>query len=188
MDFFVLLRFAKTYKMVCVENYTVAPLPVESVDNRANTESGYIYHHAHCRYFTLLQVQKQIWKAITKVIITVMINLLYFISIIFISCDRKYEYNYYIINKCNEDINVVLIDFEDKYSSYRINPQKEQLIYHGEGYSFLELRTVKFFLKEIKITKGDKTSKVNYVDNDLWGQKSKKQENIYLTVKEDDFE
>ena len=110
------------------------------------------------------------------------------ISIFFISCDRKYEYNYYIINQCNEDIDVVLIDFEDKNFSYRINAQKEQLVYNGEGYSFFELRTVEFFLKEITINKGDKTSKVNYVDNDLWGQKSKTQENIYLKVKEDDFE
>ena len=32
-------------KMVCVENHTVAPLPVHSVDNKAKTEIGCIYHH-----------------------------------------------------------------------------------------------------------------------------------------------
>ena len=111
-----------------------------------------------------------------------------FISIIFVSCSYKYDYNYYIINSCDEEIYVVLIDYEDKSLSFRINPQEEQLIFQGVGYNFASQFTIESFLKEITITKEDITSKVNYADNNFWGQKNKTQENFYLTIKSEDFE
>jgi len=111
-----------------------------------------------------------------------------FFASIFVSCDRKYNYNYYIINSCDEEIRVVLIDYEDKSSLFRIKPKQEHLVCQGVGYSFMELCTIVCFAKNITITKGDNTSKINYIDNDLWGQKSKTQENVYLTITPEDFD
>ena len=57
----------------------------------------------------------------------------------------------------------VLPELEKSFSD-RIGIKDEQLVYHNESINYLENRMIEYWIKEIVITKGSDTSKVNYVD------------------------
>jgi len=112
------------------------------------------------------------------------------LSFTFFGCDVDRYYDYYIINNCNEIIEIKLIDKNNNNSNLQIEPKMEQLVYSGDDYQALKDFMVEIFFKKIIITKGDKTSKVNYVNKDLWDFKktSKNHADSYLTVNPEDFE
>ncbi len=110
--------------------------------------------------------------------------------ILFTSCDPAVYYDYYIINNCNEGINISLIDYNDKSYSFYINAKTEQLVYHDEAINSLEERMVEIFIKNITIIKENDTSKINYVNKSLWEFRinAKDHADIYLTIRPEDFE
>ena len=110
--------------------------------------------------------------------------------ILLISCDRNVYYDYFIINNNNEEIEIHLIDLDNKSFTYNISAGMIQLVYHNEGMNFLEDRMVESFIKKITITKGGTVSKINYISRNRWDFKptSKYHANSYLTVKPEDFE
>ena len=122
------------------------------------------------------------------------------LSFTFLGCDPDRYYNYFITNNCNEMIviNIEICKFNcgtvhqkiEKKSTIQINPNTTQLIHSDDDYQPLKDYMVEHFFEKIIITKGDKTSKVNYVDKDLWVFKktSKYHADSYLTVNPEDFE
>ena len=118
------------------------------------------------------------------------------LSFTFLGCEPDRYYNYFITNNCNEMIVVstlncaTLYQKNEKTTTIQINPNTTQLIHSNGDYQPLSDYMVEHFFKEIIITKGDKTSKVNYVNKDLWVFKktSKYHADNYLTVYPEDFE
>jgi len=120
--------------------------------------------------------------------------------IIFLSCDPPRYYNYYIINNCNEVIDVKIEacslncgeTYAHKYEilNIHINPNSTQLVLSDSYFQPLSENMVEYFFEDITITKGNKTSKVNYVNKDLWEFKKTKKNHAdsYLTVYPEDFE
>jgi hypothetical protein len=113
--------------------------------------------------------------------------------ILFFSCDPPAYYDYFIINQCDEEINVYIeSDWEKFGSTYNIviSSNENSLIYHGEDFQGVSDLMVETFFKKITISKGDNVSKVNYINKDLWDFQvtSKDHANSYLTVKPEDFE
>jgi hypothetical protein len=119
--------------------------------------------------------------------------------VLFISCDPPAYYDYYITNNCNEEIEVTIKVCTLNCSSpngkiqkidLQINPNKTQLIHSSEAILPLEDRMIEYFFKGIIIIKGNDTSKVNYINKNLWDYRetSKYNAESYLTVKPEDFE
>ena len=122
----------------------------------------------------------------------------YFIIIIillFTACEKVMNYDYYIINNCNEEISVY-IEINSNRPSYKgsnitfILPHEKKLIYHGTSINRLQDRLVEYFFTKITIYKGDKVSKLNYIDKDMWEFKptSENHANSYLTIYPENFE
>jgi len=116
--------------------------------------------------------------------------------IIFLSCDPPRYYNYYIINNCNEviDVKIEVSQWgspEIKSIDLQINPITTRLIHSDEWFQPLSDNMIEYFFKRgILITKGNDTSKINYVNKDLWEFKKTKKNHAdsYLTVYPEDFE
>jgi len=113
-----------------------------------------------------------------------------------VSCDPPRYYNYHVTNSCNEEIMVKIeikkgrFGYETEPKITKINSNTTELIHSDEHWQPLDSKYVEYFLEKITITKGNDTSKVNYVDKDLWEFKktSKNHANSYLTVYPEDFE
>ena len=123
----------------------------------------------------------------------------YFYSIVvlfgLLSCDKEVNYDYFVINQCDEAIKVVFMigrnDGRDKGPhSIVIPPDENILIYDGHWINGLDDGVLEWFFTEITIHKGDKISKVNYIDKDKWRFEptSDSHANSYLTVYPEDFE
>ena len=118
------------------------------------------------------------------------------LSFIFWGCDPDRYYNYFITNNCDEEIEIKFDVSqwgtpEIKTSIIQINPTSTKLIHSDNWFQPLNNSMVEYFFERgIIITKGTDTSKVNYVDKDLWEFKkiSKNHADSYLTVKPEDFE
>ena len=123
------------------------------------------------------------------------------LSVTFWGCDAPRYYNYFIINNCDEVIEVKIyvnhtynsaVECCDKKESFilLIEPSTKQLLISSEYWKPLDVLMIEFFFEKITITKGNETSKVNYVDKNLWVFKktSKNHADSYLTVKPEDFE
>ena len=123
------------------------------------------------------------------------------LSLTFCGCDAPRYYNYFITNDCDELIKTK-IEVNHVYNSavpsvgstkifdLLIEPNTTRLIISSEFLQPLNDKMIEYFLVEIIITKGIDTSKVNYVDKDLWEFKktSKNHADFYLTVRPEDFE
>ena len=111
--------------------------------------------------------------------------------LIFTACDKRMDYDYFIVNNCDEIINVYIeTDRNDVSKSIVILSYETELIYHGTGINGLQDGLVEFFFKKITVYKVDKTSKVNYIDRNLWVFEpvSGNHANSYLTINPGDFE
>ena len=123
-------------------------------------------------------------------------GLIVLLLLLITSCDPPKYYNYFITNNCDEVIEVKIEvsqwgSPEIKIVILQINPDATQLIHSDEWFQPLDNSMVEYFFKRgIVITKGNDTSKVNYVNKDLWDFRitSKNHANSYLTVKPEDFE
>jgi len=128
------------------------------------------------------------------------IIILFLELILLVSCDPARFYDYYITNNCNEVINVKIeacslncgTQYAHKYEilNIQIESNTTQLILSDTYFQPLDNRMVEYFFKNIIITKENVTSKINYVNKDLWVFKkvAKFHAESYLTVKSEDFE
>ena len=118
----------------------------------------------------------------------------------YLSCDPPRYYDYFIVNNCNEMIEVKIeacslncgTKYAQKYEilNIKIDPHTTQLVLSDDYFKPLSDYMVEYFFENIIITKGSDTSKVNYVDKGLWDFKktSKYHAESYLTVNPVDFE
>ena len=111
------------------------------------------------------------------------------IIVIFNSCDTRVDYDYYIINKCNEKIEVQIFDYKNKVHYLNVYPNDNQLIFQENAINKIQKELVEYFFKDIVITKENNTSKINYVNKNLWEMRptSDAHANVFLTVTENDF-
>ena len=131
----------------------------------------------NCAFYTLVNILKKYF-----VIVAVLL---------FAACDKAMYYDYFIINECNENLKVYIETGRNNVSqSIVIQSSDTVLVFKDTGINGLYDDLVEFFFKKITIHKGDKISKVNYIDKELWDFKptSKSHANSYLTVKPEDFE
>jgi len=122
------------------------------------------------------------------------------LSFVFLGCDPDRYYNYFITNNCDEVIDVKIeacslncgTQYAQKYEklNIQIDPNTTQLILSDTYFQPLQDYMVEYFFEKITITKGNDTSKINYINKDLWVFKktSKYNANSYLTVNPEDFE
>jgi hypothetical protein len=120
-----------------------------------------------------------------------------FLTLTFLSCDPPRYYDYYVTNNCNKNIEVTVIGhrFHNGYHNNtlitQIAPNTTQLVCSGEDYQPLNIvYAIHVVLENIVITNGNVTSKINYIDKDLWdfNKTSKDHANSYLTITPKDFE
>ena len=115
----------------------------------------------------------------------------FIITLLFAACDKRMDYDYYIVNNCDENIKVdIEVGYNNEFKSFVILPHEKKLVHHDTGINALQDRLVEHFFKKITIKKGNKISKVNYIDKDLWifESTSKSHANSYLIVNPEDFE
>ena len=126
-------------------------------------------------------------KPITAKIFWVMIVLSLTISIS--GCDPVRYYSFYLVNDCEEPIEAKIVNFQKKESNLQIDSKTEQLICTFDNPQPLNIRVVEGVFEKIIVTKGNDTSKVNYIDKDLWRltSPSKNRANCYLVVNPEDF-
>ena len=107
-----------------------------------------------------------------------------------ISCDSGTQYDYFIINKCNEKIDVLIVVRLNQEPMIKIEANSKQLVYIEEGLGHVFDSNIELIFQKITITKGNYTSKINYVNKDVWEFEptSKHHANCYLTVYPEDFE
>jgi len=121
------------------------------------------------------------------------IVIIFCISSILFACEPNSDYDHIIINNCEDIIKVSYIvrTYPDKESTVIININDQQMIFRGSILNDrVEERLVANWFKKIIVTKGQDTSKVNYLDKNLWIMEkiSKNKANCYLTVYPEDFE
>jgi len=120
--------------------------------------------------------------------------------VLFLSCDPPRYYYYFITNNCNEEIEVKIVvctlncntDYKkiNEKPIVKLNSNEIMLIYSDNYFQPLSDYMVEYFFEEIIVTKGNDTSKINYVDRKLWGFKktSKDHADSFLTINPEDFE
>jgi hypothetical protein len=127
------------------------------------------------------------------------VSIIFLVLYLFTSCDPPAYYNYYITNNCNEEIEVKIkvctLNCGTTFptiltSNVQINPNTTQLIHSNEDFQPLSDLYVEWIFEEIMIVKGSDTSKVNYVNKNLWDfrETSKDHADSYLTITPKDFE
>ena len=114
------------------------------------------------------------------------------ICIFLCSCDTEIDCDYYVINKCSTIIEMQIVDYKNITYNYKISPDNIQYIYHGSYINTLDedSHLVEYWFKEILIIKDTDTSKVNYIDKNLWKFEtiSGSHAKYSLTVTPEDFE
>ena len=123
------------------------------------------------------------------------VNFIFMIILLFAACDKRMDYDYFIINQCDEKINVYFEITSQTVSNnwpndIVIQSKETKQIYYGRGINALENRLVEHFFTKITIQKGNQKSKLNYIDKSMWKFEptSKTHANSYLTVNPEDFE
>jgi hypothetical protein len=107
------------------------------------------------------------------------------------SCDKKMSYDYFIVNACDAEITVYIeVGRNNNTKNIIILPQETALIYSGTSINKLQNRLVEFFFNKMIINKGYDTSRLNYIDKNIWKWEpvSENHANSYLTIYPKDFE
>jgi len=110
-----------------------------------------------------------------------------------LSCEPRSDYDYIVINNCKETIKVSSVTFPNKESTVMIAVNTQKLIFSMptiESSVDINDNRVSTRFVSIIITKGQDTSQVNYLDNNLWRAESisKNKAVFYLSVNPSDFE
>ena len=109
-----------------------------------------------------------------------------------LSCEPNSDYSHIVINNCEEPIKVsyIVSIYPDKETAVMIEANAQEMIFVGATLNDrVEERLMATWFRQIIITKGQDTSKVNYLDKNLWTMEiaSKNGANCYLSVSQDDF-
>jgi len=119
----------------------------------------------------------------------ILIILLSFTFII-CSCDKKAVHEYFMKNNCEETIIVEILDYHNKFSSIEIIPSVEKLVYYGETINSVYEDEITYFIKDIKIKKGDVMLNKNLLDYTIWHyeQITQFKAKSYMVIYPEDFE
>jgi len=114
---------------------------------------------------------------------------MFFICIVS-SCDKKAIHEYYIQNNCETDVIVNILDNNNKLFSTDIAPNMEKLVYLGETINDVYDDEITYFIKDIKIKKGDIMLNINLLDYRIWHfeKRSRLEAKSFLTINPEDFE
>jgi hypothetical protein len=110
--------------------------------------------------------------------------------ILFISCDKIYHNKLYIINNCNELINISLTDTWNKVDTFSVKANSTFMFDEGKGI-MRPKGIIKQGFVDINIVKNGIKSKVNYQDFNKWvyvEKEDKYHSELYLPVNPKDFE
>ncbi|GHU75214.1 hypothetical protein FACS189413_19810 [Bacteroidia bacterium] len=112
--------------------------------------------------------------------------------IIFISCDRGFEEERYIVNNCNETIDVTIILWNDSENNFSVDSNNEFMYDKGRAAYGVSphSKITKEYMKNIIVTKGNEISKIDYVDVNKWIiiEVSDGVYKSYLPINPEDFE
>jgi hypothetical protein len=121
------------------------------------------------------------------------IVVVYCVAVLLFSCEPYSDYNHIVINNCEDTLKVsyIVSIHPNKESTVMIGTNAQQMIFRGSTTNDrVEERLMAHWFTQIIVTKGQDTSKVNYLDKNLWTMEkiSKNKANCYLTVNPEDFE
>lgn len=113
-------------------------------------------------------------------------------AVLFISCDKGFYEERYIINNCNEKIKVTITMWNNSEHNFSVDENSEFMWFQGKaGYGVSpHSKITKEYMTNIIITKGNKISKIDYIDVNKWTiiKISDGVYKSYLFVNPEDFE
>jgi hypothetical protein len=111
-------------------------------------------------------------------------------SLLLVSCDHFYYKKFFMINNCEELINVSITIWNGDVEQFDINAHETYLYYESDGITSPE-GIIESSIKEIKIMKGGVESTTNYHDFNEWVYikgADKFHSECYLYINPEDFE
>jgi len=120
------------------------------------------------------------------------IYILLVIIMLFSACDEVLEYDYYIVNNCQDSIVIVFEDASWKYYEYIIPYNNNKMIYNTSDLvkqkSTFNTECVKNTFNSLTIyTVLDDTSKINFINDNLWVKQEISQDHLKCTLYVDSF-
>jgi len=111
------------------------------------------------------------------------------LSALFISCDKYYYNQLYIINNCNEVISVSITDTWNNVDTFSVEANTTFMFNEGEGITKPKM-IIEYSFVKFEVTKNEVISKINYRDFKRWTyiEKDKYHSKLYLPINPEDFE
>jgi len=109
--------------------------------------------------------------------------------ILFTGCEWRVYYNFYVTNNCPFDVSVKLVDHKKQVIIKTITVNESCLVYESEIVGPLYKGDIEYFISSIIAIHDQDTTKVNYVDKDLWDFQAidDNHANCYLEIDSVDF-
>ena len=100
-------------------------------------------------------------KEMKRIIVVILITCFY-------SCDPRADYYYYVKNNCEEEICIVMTDYNNRTSRVNLSAKSEDFIYHDLLINKVKYDRIEYTFDSFIVTKGEDTSKINYLKKELW--------------------
>lgn len=135
-----------------------------------------------------MAIHVELEQLISKEINMKRVILLAVIMVMF-SCDHPAYHDFYISNKCDQDIVIEVVDNKQSKSSVTIKPSTEEIIYHGETINEVFEDEITFFINKIDVYKNGVKASVDLLDYRLWQfeEHSKYYGVSTISIQSDDF-
>ena len=126
----------------------------------------------------------------------IMILMTITLSLIMLACDPPSYYDYYVTNNCDDYIIVKVTGsvYNRGHNNMRITQiehDSTKLVFSSEDYQFIHIQNaILVLLEEVTIIKGNETSRVDYINTNLWTLEKidKDHGKCYITINPKDFE
>jgi len=112
------------------------------------------------------------------------------LSVFFISCDKIYYNQLYIINNCDERINISITNTYDTVDTFSVDAKTTYMFDEGSGITSPKGIIERSFVKFV-VTKNGVASKANYLDFGKWTyieKEDKYHSEMFLPINSEDFE
>lgn len=105
------------------------------------------------------------------------------------SCDKVINEDFYVINKCDKQINITITDNKKEVLYRSVSAEQELLVYSSEGLKSLMYEKIESVFSLFIITLGNDTATSDFIDKGRWELKeiSDNQVNYYLSIDSTDF-
>ncbi len=117
-------------------------------------------------------------------------KLILILFVLFISCDKIYYNQLYIVNNCNERVNISITDTWNNVDKFSVEANTTFMFNEGEGIAAPK-GIVEHSFVEFEVTKNGVKSKVDYQDFGKWiyvEKENKYHSELYLPINPKDFE